>query len=335
MIATRQRFPFTVSAKRATERIIIARQQRAMEKTDTVARRVDRIFSAIWRDLIEAVKDGVSAWNAQQQVAAALRKLPHLVHSAIVDGLREVASFAGNGARRALKASVALHESAHEAEGDNWTIPQTLRDMFGNMLPDATPESDQDAGQSLDWWLNHILPPMSRDSVDHIIFWSTNAQRWQERIAAITSMASPESIAAIVGMGISNGESRVKIARDLRDQLAVARSSAMRVARTEGGRVANEAAWQSHEILAPMIVGYQIHAVLDRGTRYWHRERDKTIYYREPQEGEKGFDQLPHPPHEAIDPNERPRGEPELALNCRCFLSPVFSRPGQKRGSDA
>lgn len=64
-----------------------------------------------------------------------------------------------------------------------------------------------------------------------------------------------------------------------------------------------------------LIIGYQIHAVLDEQTRPEHRERDGTVYYRDPGPGQKGMDEMPRPPREA---------DGNMAWNCRCMLTPVL-----------
>ena len=39
----------------------------------------------------------------------------------------------------------------------------------------------------------------------------------------------------------------------------------------------------------------------------------EDIYYANPENGQKGYYQLPNPPDEADDPNERPVGAPQVA----------------------
>jgi uncharacterized protein with gpF-like domain len=73
-----------------------------------------------------------------------------------------------------------------------------------------------------------------------------------------------------------------------------------------------------------LLIGYQVHATLDQHTRPWHKQRDGTVYYKNPGPGQKGMAQMPNPPDEAADPRERPPGTPHTAWNCRCYLTPVL-----------
>ena len=116
-----------------------------------------------------------------------------------------------------------------------------------------------------------------------------------------------------------------EIARDLLPVAEGVKASARRVARTWSMHVANQSQWEAHERLSEVVIGYQIHATPSPDSREWHSDRDGTEYFRNPGPGQKGFDQLPHPPQEAADPRERPLGTPFLAWNCRCFLTPIFA----------
>jgi hypothetical protein len=74
-----------------------------------------------------------------------------------------------------------------------------------------------------------------------------------------------------------------------------------------------------------MVIGFQIHAVIDHRTWPWHAARSDTVYFEEPRGNELGLDRMPHPPEESPNLRDRAAGTPQIAYNCRCFLSPVLS----------
>jgi SPP1 gp7 family putative phage head morphogenesis protein len=134
-------------------------------------------------------------------------------------------------------------------------------------------------------------------------------------------------LASIVANGMAAGKSQRDIANEILPQVDGVRSSARRIARTEGARVLHQTQQLCHEQLGDLIVAYQVHSVHDHNTRPWHAARSGTVYYRDPKPGQKGPAQQPNPPAEAEDAGERPSNTPATAPNCRCWLSPVLSAP--------
>jgi SPP1 gp7 family putative phage head morphogenesis protein len=163
--------------------------------------------------------------------------------------------------------------------------------------------------------------------VDRILFAPSGGRTWQDRVASLTRLAQPEQLASILASGMAAGKAQREIANDLLPAVNNVRSSARRIARTEGLRVAHAVQMDAHEQLGDLKIGYQIRAQLDQNTRPWHASRSGTIYYDQPTATQKGPAQRPNPPEEALDPSERPAGTPQLAHNCRCSLSPVLAPP--------
>ena len=87
------------------------------------------------------------------------------------------------------------------------------------------------------------------------------------------------------------------------------RNNAYMIARTAISSMMGQIARNTYSALPKELVGFQIHAILDSRTRPAHRERDKTVYYKNPRYGNLGFDQMPNPPLEA---------DGSTAFNCRC-----------------
>ena len=133
----------------------------------------------------------------------------------------------------------------------------------------------------------------------------------------LTRLIDPQAASDIVLQGVAEGFDRTKIAKNLTQVFGGFETSARRVARTEGLRVATQTQLSASEEIPELIRGYQILSVLDARVRPDHRARHGTIYHREPKGDQLGFDVMPQPP---ID---QPGNV--LAWNCRCFLAPVFS----------
>lgn len=87
------------------------------------------------------------------------------------------------------------------------------------------------------------------------------------------------------------------------------RNIAYKIGRTSVSQMAGNVSKKIYESLPRQLVGFQVHGILDDRIRPAHRERNGTIYYKNPRYGNKGFDQMPNPPMEADGTH---------AWNCRC-----------------
>jgi SPP1 gp7 family putative phage head morphogenesis protein len=125
----------------------------------------------------------------------------------------------------------------------------------------------------------------------------------------------PQDASRVVLDGISRGQDRRQIGKELETLFGGWEVAARRVARTEGARVATALQLAASEEIPGLVIGYAVMAVLDSRTRPEHRKRSGTVFYRNPKPGQKGFGEMPRPPME-------PDGT--IAHQCRCFLSPVF-----------
>lgn len=176
-----------------------------------------------------------------------------------------------------------------------------------------------------------LFPPLTPERVREIVLGRSGSLDWQARLSAATRLASPEALAGIITRSYAQGKTQQQIAKELLPAVQGVQSTARRIARTEGMRIAHETQMDMFDQLGDLVVGYQVHAQLDQNTRPWHAARNGTIYYNEPKPGQKGPAQMPNPPMEAEDPRERPAGAPRTAWNCRCFLSPVLRPPEYAR----
>jgi SPP1 gp7 family putative phage head morphogenesis protein len=131
----------------------------------------------------------------------------------------------------------------------------------------------------------------------------------------LTRLVDPQDASRVVLDGISRGQDRRQIGKELETLFGGWESAARRVARTAGLQAATEMQLAASEEIPGLVIGYQILAVLDSRTRPEHRKRSGTVYYRNPRPGQKGMKEMPRPP---IEPDGT------ISWNCRCFCSPVL-----------
>lgn len=118
---------------------------------------------------------------------------------------------------------------------------------------------------------------------------------------------------------IANGDNLQQMERKARPFVNGIKSSAKRIVRTEGMRLAERMQRETWGSLGEMMIGVQILAILDQNTRPAHATRNGTIYYRRPERGQLSmFTDLPLLPDEP---------------NCRCWSTPVL-RPPKELGND-
>jgi SPP1 gp7 family putative phage head morphogenesis protein len=160
-----------------------------------------------------------------------------------------------------------------------------------------------------------VVPPPSPLKVEQIIQATTNGLTWQERFASLSrKIASPEALAQQLITGYAQGENLQELTRRVAPLVESIQSSARRIARTEGLRVAESIqreAWSDLDE-GNMLLGVQILAVLDQNTRPEHAARNGTIYFKNAADGRPPISELPHLPD---------------APNCRCWTAPVLRPP--------
>ena len=172
-----------------------------------------------------------------------------------------------------------------------------------------------------------LFPPPSRKKTLEIIKRPVGGVDWDERLQMMSRLASPEVLASRVANGYAAGMTRQQIVKELTPLVNGVKSSARRVARTQGMAIANTMQMDAYADAGDIIEGYQHFSTLDQFARPWHAARNGRIYYKRPKPGQSGLYQMANPPMEPDDPNERPSGEPKLARNCRCVLVAVLVPP--------
>lgn len=158
-----------------------------------------------------------------------------------------------------------------------------------------------------------LFPAPSRDRVSEILRSGYNGQGWVDHLKGLSGkIADFNQLADQVALGMSRGENVQQLAKRITPQVGGIATSAQRVARTEGLRVSQEMQRASWSQIDDITVGSQVIATLDQFTRPEHAARHGTIYYKNPQPGQKSIDEAPQTPDQP---------------NCRCYLTPVLAPP--------
>jgi len=175
--------------------------------------------------------------------------------------------------------------------------------------------------QAKDQLMKQVLfKPMTRAQVRAILV----QQQVVGQIAPITKLLQPHQIISVISRAQSQGLTRAQIIRqELEPLFHSSKATATRVARDTGTLITNQANLQAFQGLGALLLGYRCNCVTDKASRSWHQDRKGVIYWLNPKEGQKGLPACPNPPYEPPDPNERPPGTPQLAYNCRCYLTPI------------
>jgi len=180
------------------------------------------------------------------------------------------------------------------------------------------------ADEQRDFISDLLFPPMSIEQAIAILRHPVAGKTWKQDLSQATRLCSPELLLGIIAGGFAAGQNVREIAALLRPAVQGVQTSARRVARTYGMQLAHRVQMDAHEQLGDLLIGYTIHSAKSPNSRWWHVKRDGTQYFKEPGPGQKGYDQMPHPPLEAEDPSERPAGTPFTAWHCLCWLSPIL-----------
>jgi SPP1 gp7 family putative phage head morphogenesis protein len=261
-----------------------ATEERLFDAATRAASAAERAVQQLWSELLDLITRGGSMDHVYHTAHELLSSMPGRVRTSLSSDFVDIAE------------KTHAHAVANLAKH----LPATIT---------ARPKTSEDERPKS--MLQMLLPNPSPTELLRIIYDGD----WSRRMQNLTSLSSPGTLAQLIAAGVSQNKTPAQIAREIRPAVQGVQSTARRVARTEGLRIAHEIQMNAYEGLGDMVIGYQVHAVLDRATRPEHRKRDKTIYYKRPKPGQKPMSECPKPPLEA---------DGTYAFNCRCFLTPVF-----------
>ena len=277
-------------------------QARTLAHADAVADAIDAKVVKLWKRALRLIALKPLPVDVRTQLGAILREIQTLTIQGLDKGLRQIVRQAHAAAREEV-----LAEAPRAVIATALTLAAPAR-------PDLTEARRLNPEQRAQVEAQ-LFPALDHDETTAIITRPTAGTTWQARIAAQSGLAPPEQLANIVIQGISQGQTIQAMARTMLPAVQGVRTSARRVARTEGMRVAHEARMDCYAGLGDLVAGYQIHSTMDWRVRPHHAARNGTVYYVRPKPGQQSTAHMPRPPLEE---------DGTVAHNCRCYLTPVL-----------
>ena len=277
-------------------------QARTLAHADAVADAIDAKVVKLWKRALRLIALKPLPVDVRTQLGAILREIQTLTITGLDKGLRQIVKLAHAAAREEV-----LSEAPRAVIATALTLAAPAR-------PDLTEARRLNPEQRAQVEAQ-LFPALDHDETTAIITRPTAGTTWQARIAAQSGLAPPEQLANIVIQGISQGQTIQAMARTMLPAVQGVRTSARRVARTEGMRVAHEARMDCYAGLGDLVAGYQIHSTMDWRVRPHHAARNGTVYYVRPKPGQQSTAHMPRPPLEE---------DGTVAHNCRCYLTPVL-----------
>jgi SPP1 gp7 family putative phage head morphogenesis protein len=278
---------------------------------------IDRVIALVWRALRHLIDHSQGYIADYKRALALLSRMPTSLVQAFSSEFSRLYKLGYLQARQLLWPNILLRTSESRSSLQEQGIvglqlgatqtPQLVNlatRLRGKNLTDTKKRS----------LLKQMLfqPPSKQDVLRVISQWIRPSD-WQSIGGAVTKQ--PHDLANELAAGLARGKSPREVAQLILPYMEDNRVRAQRTARTFGMAVVGQAQFDSFEALGDLVIGYQVHATLDRNTRPEHRRRDGTIYYKQPKRGQKGLDEMPRPPREA---------DGSIAWNCRCYLTPVL-----------
>lgn len=296
------------------------RQIDAIIRADQAGDYLDSLVHHRWQELL-------AAGNAPfQELEFRLRQIPLAIMAGAVRVLR---GFAVWGEQSARDSTISvLPEIYQEKLRKAYLLEDAPRAGAIGVLSMPPPAKKVSKKRWDELKKDLLFPPLPPEKIDRILSPLFAPPNWPTTLGNGNGNGhgdrTTHDLATQMIRDFSQGKSNTEVARAIRPYVDDSRVRARRLARTFGLYVSHQTQLLTWEQMGTAVLGYQIHATLDSHTRPWHASRNGTIYYKQPGPDQKGLEQMPHPPQEARDPAERPAGEPQIAWNCRCFLSPVM-----------
>jgi hypothetical protein len=275
-----------------------AEQDAIFDRAQAAADAIERIVQQIWNDLLTAIRLKGNWWEVFHEARKAVAQLQRIPDVLAVEFVN-VAKYSRQQTQAKLTRKL-RERSPHLMEADE-PIQLTYQELAARHgIP--------------------IFGPAPLENTLRTIY----ASDWRDRLQTLTKLASPDALAARIANGVQLGQTPAEIARSIAPLVMNVRSSAKRVARTEGMRIAHAEQMAAYDEVGELIIGFEVRSMRVHSTRPWHAARHGKQYFKQPAAGQKGMAQCPHPPEEPDDPAERPAGTPKIAPNCLCWLEPIL-----------
>lgn len=283
-------------------------------RIDGFADAIDRKTARIWQQILRLLSADPMPVDFRPRLAELLTQVQNVCAHGVRDALRDTVHRARTRTAWMLASSLPIEYLTLAIAGKRTNPYGRVRVTEGRRATAA--ERAQIEAQ--------LLPVESQEEIDRIVYAPSGRTTWQQRMAMLTGLAHPETVAQVIALARAQGETAGQMAQRLLPIVQNNRVSARRIARTESARCSTEASMQTYENMGELIIGYQINAHMDWRTRPHHAARNGTIYYRQPTAGQLSMLHMPRPPIEE---------DGTVAHNCRCYLSPVLT-PAEHVESD-
>lgn len=304
---------------RLAARVVITKNH-ALDRAESAAQGVARDVARLWTELWSALQSAQGQIEAFQRARSILSRLVPLLYSSIAERLKGLAEWGHRASVKAVvgtlpvgylaaairkspasrsgigrlyvpesKSSQAtvkfdrLREDFPDSQGPGAIILQKLGKVLtvrNRLAPFLHGDLPDDEAKSL---MSQILfPPPTQQHVLNIVNAPVaDGKRWVDRLKTIQAGYSPDDVAGRIASGLSQGQTLRELAKELRPAIEGPRFRAMRIARTEGLRVAETMQKETHEALGDLLAGYQVVATLDQFTRASHAARHGLVWRRD------------------------------------------------------
>jgi SPP1 gp7 family putative phage head morphogenesis protein len=313
------------------------RQVESLDRIDKILLGITKEFAVMQKDLLSAVTGENPRQAFPAAVGAAITRTIEKTAKGFADQARWGYESAVDAIMEAVPAPLLVSQVPAESRIAFEQIhhPRTIRNLNLNVNQIWVTTEDFDPAATASGPIDptgelKLTDEEYENMVRRIVFPSPSpadivaalrTSNWRDRLESLSQRISDKQIAFDqIVQGYSEGEGITQIRRRLEPLVGGIRSSAQRIARTEGMRIAENTQRKAWEGLGDMMVGAQVLAVLDARTRPEHSTRNGQIYYKAPKAGQKSMAELPDLPD---------------APNCRCMSTPVLAPPKELESDPA
>lgn len=273
-------------------------QAKALIRVDDLGDAVDAKVVKVWRKILRLIHADPMPRDFLHQLYALLSSVVGTAQAALSTGL--------------IRQAQQVHEDVTaEVFGQ---LPPGHKIMLAQMASPPQLTEAKATPEQAEQMKGMIFPPQTEAAARSIVHRSTAGVGWEARLAQQTTLAPPGQLASLITTWRATGQTPKMMEEAMMPLVNGVRSTARRVARTEGQRVASQTRLESYEALGDLVIGYQIHATMDSHTRPHHAARNGQTYFKDPKPGQLSSTDMPIPPQES---------DGSVAHNCRCWITPI------------
>lgn len=273
-------------------------QAKALIRVDDLGDVVDAKVIKVWRKILRLIHADPMPRDFLHQLYDLLSSVVGTAQAALSTGL--------------VKQAQQVHEDVTAEVFSQ--LPPGHKIMLAQMASPPQLTEAKATPEQAEQMKSMIFPPQTEAAARSIVHRSTAGVGWEARLAQQTTLAPPGQLASLITTWRATGTTPKIMEEAMMPLVNGVRSTARRVARTEGQRVASQTRLESYEALGDLVIGYQIHATMDSHTRPHHAARNGQTYFKNPSAGQLSSTDMPIPPQES---------DGSVAHNCRCWITPI------------